>query len=105
MLSENEIDALVSKRIVDVVTRAIKKDPAAMEALFHVRVRCNELILADPTIQADQHEGPPYLGVIGLLCGIAGTHSNGSPKIAVVYDQQERSGIPSRVSYAMVTTG
>jgi hypothetical protein len=89
------IDKVVSARIVAVLNRSIRDDRAAMESLFNVRVRCNELIAADPTIQVDSSSGAPYVGIIGLLSGIAGAHPDGYGKVAAVYEQSERSGIPS----------
>jgi hypothetical protein len=97
------LDDLVSQRIVGVINRAINADKDAMEALFNVRVRCNETLAADPTIQVDSQSVAPYVGIIGLIGGIAGSHPNGSSKVAMSYQHTTCSGTLTGLHKAVVT--
>ncbi len=67
-------DEIVAARIVEVVSRAIALDVEAVQALFEHRTSCNELLLADETIQARDNGRYRTVGVFGLLSGIAGVH-------------------------------
>lgn len=82
-LYRDQVDDIVSDRIVEVMNRAIAADPEAVEALLHVRILCNDVLAGDPTIQAASGS---RVGVPGLLCGIAGAHPDGYAKIAAKYE-------------------
>jgi len=67
----------VANQIVDVLNRALKKDPQAINWLFDFRVACNKALADDPTIMVREEKGGCSLGVLGLLNGILGEKSEG----------------------------
>jgi hypothetical protein len=69
--------------MLEILNRAVKADANAMANLINHRVRCNQALADDPTIQVGRS---PSIGVMGLLSGIAGCHEDGFSKICAVYE-------------------
>jgi DNA-directed RNA polymerase subunit RPC12/RpoP len=87
ILSDQDIDTIVTDRIITVLNRAIKEDRGAIESLCVHRVDCNENLADDPTIQVGAKDNNFRVGLIGILSGIAGQWPDGFSRIWVVYDE------------------
>ena len=86
-------NAEFAHHIVEVLNRAVRKDPQAMDWLFEYRVECNEGIVKDPTICARVKKGQaPSLGVLGLINGFVGQHQNGGGLIACEVKNNSNGG-------------
>ncbi len=86
--SEPMTNRELAKHAVEVLNRAFKSDPVAIEQLFNVRVDCNDALANDPTIQVGQVVGADNysVGAIGIINGICGTMRESSwGYVALVY--------------------
>ena len=76
-------------RICEVLNRAIKLDTKAVQELLSVYVDCNSEIADDSEIQVNNYNklnGQYQMSAKGLLCGIAGCHTDGFSRIAFSYE-------------------
>jgi hypothetical protein len=73
-------------RAIDVLNRALEADPQAMRNLVETRVRCNEALADDPTIQVMREFGGFSVGFLGVLNGIFGTDGRGWGTIAAEFE-------------------
>lgn len=94
-------DTIICDRIIEVLKRALAADHDAVRALVEHRVPCNESLAADPTIQVlvkisddsfveegEEVDESYDVGLLGILCGIAGIHEDGFGKIAAVFETE-----------------
>lgn len=73
-------------QILEILNRAVAKDPEAMKALLLLRVPCNKELAEDKNIQVrTEGDGSFSVSPLGLLCGLAGTYKNGYSKIAATF--------------------
>ncbi|HEB79123.1 MAG TPA: hypothetical protein ENI79_01435 [Rhodospirillales bacterium] len=57
-------------RAVRVLNEALEQDPGAIVKLINLRVDCNNVLAAHPTIKAGVYEDVFRIGVLGLLNGV-----------------------------------
>ena len=77
------------QHMLDVLNRAISADPVAIANLIEHRVPCNQQLANDPTIQVSSYRGDGFtIGMLGVICGIAGCHEDGYAKIAAVFSTE-----------------
>ena len=85
---------------VEVLNRALENDPDAMLALINVRVKCNEKMVNDPTIQVGTYrEYDPSFGILGLINGLFGTRDSGGGYIAADCDIDENYNITKIIGF------
>ncbi len=72
------------QHFVDVLNRALRADPLAVELVVDHRVRCNDALLNDPTVLVAAED--QTLSPIGLINGLIG---GGASHIAAVFDIDE----------------
>jgi len=99
---EKDKEVTVEKAI-EVLNRAVKSDPDAMDKLFNHRVPCNEILAEDPTIQVRGHrtkgwsiddtkgivikeESNYKVGLLGILNGIFGVDEESWGFISMIED-------------------
>lgn len=71
---------------INVLNRALNKDPIAINAIMEHRFSCNKDLVDDPTIQVMDNGDTYLVGTLGLINGIFGIRENGHGYIAAVYD-------------------
>ncbi len=80
--------------VVEVLNRALKADPGAINELFDYRVPCNEALTDDPTVQVRSGHGlagqKGTVGVLGLINGLLGVDENGWGYVRAVYDNDQK---------------
>jgi len=84
------------KEAVKVLNEALEADPVTINALFTIRLSCNEKLADHPTIQisAYSHEtgketpGKYSLGALGLINGLFGVDKEGWGHIGAIHDVQ-----------------
>ena len=73
--------------VVEFLNHMLKIDPAATNALFSLRVSCNQELAAHPTIQVGLLGGShPIVGLIGIVNGMFGVDKNKWGHISADYD-------------------
>lgn len=94
------VDKEIAHRAVEVLNRALEADREAVTALFNTRLRCNEKLADDPTIQVGGwQDGKSTIGPLGIINGIIGIQENGWGYIAARYDSEELKSI---VAFEMI---
>lgn len=73
---------------IEVLNRIHAADPEVLPVLIAQRVKCNEAVAADPTVQVHWHEGYKcwQVGLLGILNGIYGIQEGGGGYIGAHYD-------------------
>lgn len=79
----------IQQIFVDVLNRAFKADPDALQSLVFSRVNCNDTLAKDPTICV-YGDNEYTVGLVGILNGIC-TELTGE-KIAVATDEFKVKG-------------
>jgi hypothetical protein len=83
--------SITVEHAVEVLNRALKADPVAVQKLFAVRVACaggKGDLLDDPTVQIRQEEDDTYsVGVLGIINGLFGVDAEQWGYISAVYDE------------------
>lgn len=70
---------------IEVLNRALWEDPEAINALFKVRVPCNEALANDNDIQVRGHEdGTNSVSILGLINGIFGAREDRWGKVCIL---------------------
>ncbi len=76
---------------IDVLNRVHRADPTVLPKLIAERVRCNDELAKDPTVQVGETSDHEYeVGFLGILNGIHGVDSNGQGFIAARYDDDDQ---------------
>jgi hypothetical protein len=85
------VDLQLAQRIVAFLNELTAIDPEAMLALVESRVPCNAALVGHPTVQVVSGPLPDTftVGILGILNGLCGVHSNGWGGIAGVADRPE----------------
>lgn len=82
---------LMAEAFVAVLNRALESDSAAIDQLFDHRVKCNEALADDPSIQVRARDGGvTTLGVLGLINGLIGISDYGFGLIAAEVEEKPR---------------
>lgn len=87
-------EVLNAKHVVNVLNRALSKDPRAIESLIEHRERCNEELADDETIQVMLErclDGTTWyeVGALGLINGILGAHPDTKwGRVAACFDDE-----------------
>jgi len=74
---------------LEVLNRAAKTDPEAMESLRNAQVYCNEALADDPTIQVNSYseKGKTKVGFLGIINGLFGIDDeSGMGAICMAYN-------------------
>jgi hypothetical protein len=76
--------------LIDRLNEIAGADSKALGDLIEARVPCNEALADHPSVQVFAHEGPPTVGLLGILNGLVGTIDEGPRKgwgfIAAVFE-------------------
>jgi hypothetical protein len=89
-----------AQKVVDVLNRALKADPDAINDLFQYRVVCNSKLGEDPIIQVRYHRKSDgsSISALGLINGILGTDEDGRGFIEAVIDVGTKEILSFQVS-------
>jgi hypothetical protein len=101
------------KKTIRILNRALKADHNAVNALMCARVRCNEELADDPTIQVSASN---EVGLLGFINGLFGSDAEGLGTIAGVWAvicpadkahkvDNERAGEPCRICGEQLVQG
>ena len=72
---------------IEVLNRALKADPEAVQALIEYRHPCNNDMAHDPTIQCEEPISNTYrVGVLGLINGIIGVNERNWGLVCAVFE-------------------
>ena len=71
-------------KAIEVLNRAIQKDPDAIRRLFKVQIECNEELLNDPDIQIKVEGNKCFIRPLGLINGLFGAAEDGFGKIVAI---------------------
>lgn len=77
----------VVDKAIEVLNRALEKDPIAIRQLFRSQVSCNDDLADDPDIQVRQKDKQCFLRPLGLINGLFGAAEDGFGKIVVIVDK------------------
>jgi len=75
-----------AQQAVKVLNRALKEDPKSIRKLMTARIRCNQKLTNDPTIQVSGLGRITMVGPLGLINGIIGVRKNGCGYVTAVYN-------------------
>ncbi len=75
-----------AQEIVDLLNDLMVRDRAAVAALIANRVPCNESLANHPTVQCGAQHGGFFVGMLGVLNGLAGHPGQRGPIVAVFSD-------------------
>jgi len=70
-------ESITVEDVLDVLNRAVEKDPGAMSALVEQRIPCNRALADDPTIQVAAKDDDFKVGFLGVLNGCFGVDDDG----------------------------
>lgn len=71
-------------RAIEVLNRAIQKDPEAIRKLFKIQIECNDEIAADADIQVKAEGNKTFIRPLGLINGLFGAAEDGFGKIVAI---------------------
>lgn len=74
---------------IGVLNRVHAADPTVLPVLFAHRVRCNEALADDPSVQVKQREGHCDVGLLGIINGLFGVDAATRGFISAHYDGGE----------------
>lgn len=84
-MSNQDIDLVLAKRIVNFMNELLQLDRNAIVNLINTRMVCNKELAEHPTVQVTG-QGDDVVGILGVLNGLCGIYDNGFGAIAVVTD-------------------
>ena len=71
-------------KAIEVLNRALEKDPEALRRFFKIQIPCNDLLAGDKGVQVKAEGTQKFIRPLGIINGLFGAAEDGLGKIVAI---------------------